>query len=247
MLANRLRQSIARDFRRQTQRRLVSNTSESSKTSPSRWSKAVRTATLTASVACSAYAIGSLYPPEFATFITPRIAPPPPDPEHPSAIAYMVELENKLQSLPLLAELRGQQDASEWYEARPYMNVPKEQLGNNLTGGALRGPGKLALPPLLRAKKDESEAVSIIHVGTALCGHEGIVHGGLLATLLDENLGRIVRCCWLSYHQLAMYLTLLCQSLLNLPDKIGVTANLTLNYRAPTRADQVRGLDGVYQ
>ncbi len=29
------------------------------------------------------------------------------------------------------------------------------------------------------------------------------------------------------------------QSLLNLPDKIGVTANLSLNYRAPTRADQV--------
>ena len=25
----------------------------------------------------------------------------------------------------------------------------------------------------------------------------------------------------------------------NLPEKIGVTANLTVNYRAPTRADQV--------
>ena len=25
----------------------------------------------------------------------------------------------------------------------------------------------------------------------------------------------------------------------NLPEKIGVTANLTINYRAPTRADQV--------
>lgn len=31
------------------------------------------------------------------------------------------------------------------------------------------------------------------------------------------------------------------QALLNLPDKIGVTANLNLNYRAPTRADQVWG------
>lgn len=26
---------------------------------------------------------------------------------------------------------------------------------------------------------------------------------------------------------------------MNLPDKVGVTANLTLNYRAPTKADQV--------
>ena len=32
------------------------------------------------------------------------------------------------------------------------------------------------------------------------------------------------------------------QALLNLPDKIGVTANLNINYRAPTRADQVRAL-----
>jgi hypothetical protein len=28
------------------------------------------------------------------------------------------------------------------------------------------------------------------------------------------------------------------QAILNLPEKIGVTANLSLNYRAPTRADQ---------
>lgn len=72
------------------------------------------------------------------------------------------------------------------------MAVPKEELANSLTGGALRGPGKLTLPPLVRARKDESEAIGIVHLGTALCGHEGIVHGGMLATLLDESLGRIV-------------------------------------------------------
>ena len=32
------------------------------------------------------------------------------------------------------------------------------------------------------------------------------------------------------------------QALLNLPEKIGVTANLSINYRAPTRADQVASL-----
>ena len=72
------------------------------------------------------------------------------------------------------------------------MGIPKDELANSLTAGSLRGPAKLALPPLVRARKDEKEAVGIIHVGTALCGHEGIVHGGLLATLLDESLGRIV-------------------------------------------------------
>jgi len=32
------------------------------------------------------------------------------------------------------------------------------------------------------------------------------------------------------------------QAMLNLPEKIGVTANLSINYRAPTRADQVASL-----
>ena len=64
---------------------------------------------------------------------------------------------------------------------------------NNFTAGALRGPGKLAFAPVVRVRKDESESVSILHVGRGLCGHDGIVHGGLLATLFDEGFGRTVR------------------------------------------------------
>lgn len=67
---------------------------------------------------------------------------------------------------------------------------------NNLTAGALRGPGKLALKPLVRARKDETEACVWIHLGRGLCGHDGIVHGGLLATLLDETLARQVSWFW---------------------------------------------------
>jgi len=89
---------------------------------------------------------------------------------------------------------------------------------NSLTSGALRGPGKLALPALLRVKGDDSESCTFVHVGRGLCGHDGIIHGGLLATLLDETLART--------------------ALSNLPEKIGVTAKLSLDYRAPTRADQ---------
>lgn len=32
------------------------------------------------------------------------------------------------------------------------------------------------------------------------------------------------------------------QAITNLPEKVGVTANLSLNYRAPTMADQVNYL-----
>lgn len=72
------------------------------------------------------------------------------------------------------------------------MKYPEAQRVNSLTAGALRGPGKLALHPLLRVRRDESESVAVMHLGRGLCGHDGIIHGGLIATVLDESLGRLV-------------------------------------------------------
>ncbi|KAI6124516.1 HotDog domain-containing protein [Pisolithus croceorrhizus] len=166
-----------------------------------------------------AYTAGAVAPHPIFAFIAPRPAPgPPADPGSPESIAYAASLEEALQSLPLLNSLRSQPDADQWYEARPYKRFPEERRVNNLTAGALRGPGKLGNIPLVRSKLDESEAIGFVHVGRGLCGHDGIVHGGLLATLLDESLART--------------------AINNLPDKIGVTANLSINYRAPTFADQ---------
>jgi len=34
--------------------------------------------------------------------------------------------------------------------------------------------------------------VAVIHLGRALCGHDGIIHGGLIATVFDESLARNV-------------------------------------------------------
>jgi len=174
--------------------------------------------TLAVSLGSTAYTAGALYPPSLLSYVAPRVAPPPPDPNLPETQAYVAALEEQLQKLPILVEHRANEDPEVWYETRPYLSVPEERRVNNLTAGALRGPGRLALLPLVRARRDESEAFIIVHVGRALCGHDGIVHGGLLATLLDEALARTAT------H--------------NLPEKIGVTANLTINYRAPTRADQ---------
>lgn len=195
MFANAVRRQTAlnaRSLSKHSFRRLASTSSSESASNSSSIYTYLRYLSIGSSLAGSAYFIGSLYPPAFATYLSPRIAPPPPDPDHPQAIAYTEALEDKLQKLPFLNDLRTRPDAHEWYETRPFIAVPKEELANSLTAGALRGPGKLTLPPLVRARKDESEAVIIIHVGHGLCGHEGIVHGGLLATLLDESLGRLV-------------------------------------------------------
>jgi hypothetical protein len=140
----------------------------------------------------TAYTVGSLYPPDLATFISPRVAPPAPLLGTPEAKAHIEALEDRLQNLPLLKSLRNREDKQDWYESRPYTELPDEVRVNNLTAGALSGPGKLAVRPLIRVKNDESEAWGFIHLGRGLCGHDGIVHGGLMATLLDESMGRVV-------------------------------------------------------
>lgn len=153
----------------------------------------LRTLALVSLVGIGAYAAGAIAPHPIFAFIAPRPAPgPPANPDSPESLAYTASLEEALQSLPLLNTLRNQPDADEWYEVRPYKRFPEERRVNNLTAGALRGPGKLALIPLVRSKYDESEAIAFIHVGRGLCGHDGIIHGGLLATLLDEGLARTV-------------------------------------------------------
>lgn len=165
--------------------------STSSASQPRASSNLVRGVFFAASLG-SAYTVGSLYPPTLATFISPRVAPPLPNANTPEAEAYTAALEQEMESLPLLREQRSRKDADDWYEARPFTDYPTQKLANHMTAGALRGPGKLALRPLIRAKKDESEAWVIVHLGRALCGHEGIIHGGLMATLIDEALGRMV-------------------------------------------------------
>lgn len=111
-------------------------------------------------------------------------------------------------------------------ESRPHLRIPTYLRDHNLTAGTLMGPHRVPFPPV--AWQDESgdkkEYVQVSYVGDELCGHPGIVHGGYLATALDEGLAR---CAFAA-----------------LPNKMGVTANLNINYRAPCMAGQYIVLRG---
>ena len=140
--------------------------------------------------------LGAINPSTSLSILFPHVSPTPPsysDSDSPEYLEYTAILEKKLQTLPALNALRNRDDADEWYETRPYQFYPEERRMCSLTAGALRGPGKLALLPLMRVRKDESESYVFLHLGRLLCGHEGIIHGGLLATILDESLWRMVR------------------------------------------------------
>ena len=102
-----------------------------------------------------------------------------------------------------------------WIESRPYLRYPESHRKHSLTAGTLQGPGKIPVPPLVFVDEGKS-LVSLSYLGTELCGHAGIVHGGLLATLLDEGLAR----CGFGA----------------LPNGIAVTASLAINFRKPAPA-----------
>ncbi|ETS63174.1 mitochondrion protein [Moesziomyces aphidis] len=121
----------------------------------------------------------------------------------------------------------GAADTHQYVMTRPYLKYSREKAQHNLTAGSLRGPGMVAVPPLVFTKTGvgaeqlggaEGDSTILLHLGRSVCGHDGIVHGGMLATVCDEALART-----------AMY---------NLPGKIGVTARLEIDYRKPTMAHQ---------
>ncbi|CEH14897.1 Uncharacterized conserved protein [Ceraceosorus bombacis] len=111
--------------------------------------------------------------------------------------------------------------------SRPYARFPASKALHSLTAGSLRGPGLFATAPLVMSLTPhgagalgghEGDAYAFLHLGRSMCGHDGLIHGGLLATVLDETLART--------------------AFFSLPHHVGVTARLEVDYRAPVKADQ---------
>jgi acyl-coenzyme A thioesterase PaaI-like protein len=101
--------------------------------------------------------------------------------------------------------------------ARPTLKIAEKYRHTSFTAGALAGPGRIVVPPVTFMEGGGKSMVQVLYLGDELCGHPGYIHGGMLATLLDEGLAR---CCFAA-----------------LPNKIAMTANLTVDYRRPTPAE----------
>ncbi|KAF9125938.1 hypothetical protein BGW39_007042 [Mortierella sp. 14UC] len=133
-------------------------------------------------------------------------------------IKRSVLLEQEMAKLALVHEYKDKVKSGEWKEANPYWYLTKNTTPHHLTAGTLRGENMLSVHPIKFERKDQKAIVLFLHLGRSLCGHDRIIHGGLLATLLDEATGMV--------------------ALPNLPYHVGFTANLNLNYRKPVKADQ---------
>lgn len=105
---------------------------------------------------------------------------------------------------------------------RPHLQLSEIMREQNFITSTLAGPGRLEVLPftwvLLDRESLTSEVTMILYVGSRVSGHPGIIHGGFLASLVDEVL---VRCAFPL-----------------LPSSVGVTARLEIDYKSPALVHQ---------
>ncbi|CAO3591767.1 unnamed protein product [Absidia cylindrospora] len=117
-----------------------------------------------------------------------------------------------------LQVVKQARENSEWTEVKAYGHLKGDALLNNFTASTLRAQGRIIVPPVVFYNQDRTETMSVVHLGKELCGHDGIIHGGMLATLLDEILALV--------------------AIPALPNYMGFTANLNIDYRRPVVSNQ---------
>ncbi|KAJ5190987.1 uncharacterized protein N7498_009972 [Penicillium cinerascens] len=143
----------------------------------------------------------------------------------PSSSSNDSNLDTLISQIPLVQALRQSHKA--YKESRPHLAIPQAVRQRHFVGGSLAGPGKLAIAPYTwtSSKKNESSnirtssVVSVFHIGRNLCGHPGFVHGGFLSVLFDEVFARCVSAAF--------------------PTGLGMTANLTVDFRKPALPDRL--------
>ncbi|KAI1800876.1 HotDog domain-containing protein [Daldinia bambusicola] len=146
------------------------------------------------------------------TLVRLSLAPPPPYPHGSPQDEYHVsKIREEGSALPLVRKLSSDPTWKSWdaYSGAQSSSIVQSRL----TTGPLGGSHGLPFQRVFR-NTVTNEVISVVYLGAATSGWPGVVHGGTLATLLDESL---VRCAVLLF-----------------PARTGVTARLELQYRAPT-------------
>lgn len=236
------------------------NSTSTSSTSPPRKSNSLLNAILLGLFGASTYVLGSIYPPSLVAIAFPTPAPPRLSLDSDQGKNHVQSIEQEIMNLPIVKDLLSKsstpftdskkvgdllpglnpstqtpsletpsssEEQPHYIISRPYVKYPEQQRQHSLTAGSLRGPGLITTYPLVLSKTfhgaqmeggNEGDSYVIIHLGRSLCGHDNVIHGGLLATIVDEALART-----------AFY---------SLPAKIGMTANLNIDYKKPVMANQ---------
>lgn len=120
-------------------------------------------------------------------------------------------LEKQAEKLPIVQQLSA--DPNWKVSPNAYEHVAPEARPHRLTVGALSGARAIGGFQRIFYNQETGEVVNVLWFGGDVAGWPGVTHGGLLATIMDETLGRC--------------------ALLRFPAKTGVTANLDMKYIKP--------------
>ncbi|KAG5363228.1 UPF0644 protein [Yarrowia sp. B02] len=141
-----------------------------------------------------------------------------PDINNPSYQKMAVrECEEQMRKLPIVKALLKD---SRFRLVRGWEGMDKTMQEHSLTGSTetMNRVGYITIPPYIFINDTDMEAVTVMHLGHHVAGYPYTVHGGVIATILDEALARA--------------------AFLAFPSRTGVTANLKITYKAPVRTDQ---------
>ncbi|KAI1101198.1 HotDog domain-containing protein [Jackrogersella minutella] len=140
------------------------------------------------------------------------LAPPPlPAPGSPEDEYLSEAIRSKGTSLAIVEGLSGDPAWTSWDAYSGYQSA--QLVRSRITTGPLSGSRGLPFQRVFH-NPATGEVRSIVYLGPATAGWPGVVHGGALATVLDESLGRC--------------------AILRFPSRTGVTARLEMTYRRPT-------------
>lgn len=120
------------------------------------------------------------------------------------------KVEKFIKEHPMAVKLKSQPEFS---ESRRHSHTSKSDIQHSFIGRTLMGPGKIVVSPFTWIETNGKSLIQISYLGSDLCGHPGVVHGGMLATILDEG---FANCCSAAF-----------------PNKNGMTAELSITYRSP--------------
>lgn len=117
-----------------------------------------------------------------------------------------IQLEYKLKSLPIYQRLVHTKEGENWVKLNSWENLDRniyngknvsvsvkrqeEYKTPTLTNDSLAKPGGILIEPVIFHNLATDQTVTIVHAGYKLCGYPFIVHGGIIATLLNETLKR---------------------------------------------------------
>ncbi|KUI74565.1 putative mitochondrial membrane protein FMP10 [Cytospora mali] len=124
------------------------------------------------------------------TAIRAVLAPPPPLlPGTEVDAALAADIRTAASHLPVVRQLLGDRDwSSRHHEA--YEGVPVGSRPQRITTGALGGSRGIGGYQHVWRNDKTGEVVAVVYFGTGTIGWPGVVHGGVIATILDEHSAR---------------------------------------------------------